>query len=113
VGRSVALLPTDWANFNHKRVERGSYLPVIPVECLAPSRRQTAGALVDCRLRRFGALHWRNTLWNVLVLDHFMGWLFGKSMLETKGFFWAWFLHFVSDVLVLAFTAMASIGAVK
>jgi hypothetical protein len=42
-----------------------------------------------------------------------MGWLFGKSMLETKGFFWAWFLHFVSDIPVLAFTAMASIGAVK
>ena len=47
------------------------------------------------------------------LITGFMGWLFGKSMLETKGFFWAWFLHFVSDIPVLAFTAMASIGAVK
>lgn len=30
----------------------------------------------------------------------FLAWLLGKAMLETKGFLWPWFIHFVSDVVV-------------
>ena len=25
------------------------------------------------------------------------GWLMGKAMLKTRGFFWAWFIHFWMD----------------
>lgn len=32
----------------------------------------------------------------------FLGWLLGKSILETKGLFWAWFIHFVPDVIIFA-----------
>jgi membrane protease YdiL (CAAX protease family) len=32
--------------------------------------------------------------------------LLGKSMLETKGFFWAWFIHFVPDVVIFISYAM-------
>ncbi|HEX2695726.1 MAG TPA: hypothetical protein VHP61_08215 [Acidobacteriota bacterium] len=36
----------------------------------------------------------------------FLGWLLGKSMLETKGLLWPWFIHFVPDVIVFLFYAM-------
>ncbi len=29
-----------------------------------------------------------------------LGWLLGKSMLETRGLFWAWFIHFCQDILI-------------
>jgi membrane protease YdiL (CAAX protease family) len=34
-----------------------------------------------------------------------LGWLLGKAMVETRGFFWPWFIHFVQDVLI--FTVLA------
>ncbi len=34
------------------------------------------------------------------LLPGFLAWLIGKSMLETKGFGWPWFIHFVPDVVV-------------
>lgn len=33
--------------------------------------------------------------------------LLAKGMLETKGLFWAWFIHFVPDVVIFAFYAIA------
>jgi hypothetical protein len=30
-------------------------------------------------------------------------------MLETRGLFWAWLIHFVQDVLIFAFLAIGSI----
>ncbi len=44
-----------------------------------------------------------------VLLSGFLGWFLGKSILETKGFFWAWFIHFVQDVLIFSFLAMASV----
>ncbi|MBU7031497.1 MAG: CPBP family intramembrane metalloprotease [Theionarchaea archaeon] len=41
-----------------------------------------------------------------VVLAGFLGWFLGKSMLETKGFFWAWFIHFLPDVFIFIFYAM-------
>ena len=37
------------------------------------------------------------------------GWLMGKSMLETRGFFWAWFIHFWMDIAVFSMIALGSI----
>ncbi len=37
------------------------------------------------------------------------GWLMGKAMLETRGFFWAWFIHIWMDIVVLATVALGSI----
>jgi len=48
-------------------------------------------------------------IWFALIA--FLGWLFAKSTLETRGFFWPWLLHFLSDMPVLAFSAMVSISA--
>jgi membrane protease YdiL (CAAX protease family) len=36
----------------------------------------------------------------------FLAWVMGKSMLETKGVFWAWLIHFVQDVVIYAFFAI-------
>ncbi|MBU7043234.1 MAG: CPBP family intramembrane metalloprotease [Theionarchaea archaeon] len=41
-----------------------------------------------------------------VLLSGFLGWFLGKSLLETKGFFWAWFIHFLPDVAIFTFYAM-------
>lgn len=41
-----------------------------------------------------------------VLLTGFLGWFLGKSMLETGGFFWAWLIHFMQDVVIFAFLAM-------
>lgn len=38
-----------------------------------------------------------------VVLSMFLGWLLGKSMLETKGFFIAWMVHFLTDIPIFIF----------
>jgi hypothetical protein len=36
-----------------------------------------------------------------------MGLILGKAMLETRGLFWAWWIHFLSDVAIFSFLALA------
>lgn len=51
----------------------------------------------------FGVVHyWGNPggVAGVLVAG-FLGWFLAKSILETKGIFWAWLIHFVQDVVIL------------
>lgn len=61
----------------------------------------------------FGLAHY----WGVpygpvgVVLAGLLGWLLGKIMLETRGFFWAWFIHFLQDVFIFAFLAMGIVTA--
>lgn len=59
----------------------------------------------------FGALHYYGIPYGVIgvLLAGFLGWVLGKSMLETRGMFWAWFLHFIQDVLIFSFLAIGSI----
>ncbi|RME51202.1 MAG: CPBP family intramembrane metalloprotease, partial [Caldilineae bacterium] len=45
-----------------------------------------------------------------VLLAGFFGWLLSKSMVETEGFFWAWTIHFLQDVLIFAFLAMVRGG---
>ncbi len=57
----------------------------------------------------FGMAHFSGTFPGGLIwfaLTAFLGWLFGKAMLETRGVFWSWLMHFLSDLPVFAFTAM-------
>ena len=46
------------------------------------------------------------------IIGVFMAFVFaglmGKSMLETRGFFWAWFIHFAQDVIIFYFFAMGA-----
>lgn len=59
----------------------------------------------------FGLGHYFGVPYGVLgaVLAGFLGWLLGKAMLETRGLFWAWFIHFVQDVLIFSFMAAGSV----
>lgn len=44
------------------------------------------------------------------VISSFIGYMLGKSMQETKGFLWAFLIHLVADIPVLAFSAMATLS---
>ena len=44
-----------------------------------------------------------------VALSSFLGWFLGKSMLETKGFFWAWLIHFLPDAFIFTFFAVAAV----
>ena len=41
------------------------------------------------------------------LMTGFLAWLLGKSMLETRGLFWPWLIHFVPDVAVFASYAIS------
>jgi len=52
----------------------------------------------------FGSIHyWGNPggILGVLVAG-FLGWFLTKSILETKGIFWAWWIHFLQDVIIIS-----------
>jgi membrane protease YdiL (CAAX protease family) len=61
----------------------------------------------------FGIGHYYGVPYGVIgvVMAGLLGWLLGKSMLETKGFLWAWLIHFLQDVLIFLFMAIGSIVA--
>lgn len=56
----------------------------------------------------FGIGHYFGTPGGILggILSIFMGWILGKAMLETRGFFWAWWIHFLSDVAIFIFLSV-------
>ncbi len=59
----------------------------------------------------FGVGHFYGVPYGVIgvLMAAFLGWILGKSMLETRGLWWAWFIHFIQDVLIFAFLAIGSI----
>lgn len=58
----------------------------------------------------FGLAHWfgHPSGPTGVLMAGFAGWFWGKAMIETKGFFWSWFIHAVQDVAIGAFIIMAS-----
>ncbi len=59
----------------------------------------------------FGIGHFYGVPYGVLgvVMAVIPGWLMGKAMLETRGFFWPWFIHIWMDVVVFCFIAFGSV----
>lgn len=59
----------------------------------------------------FGLGHYYGVPYGVVgvLLAGFLGYIMGKSMLETKGFFWAWFIHLLMDILIFTFEAMGAV----
>lgn len=47
--------------------------------------------------------------WLGVALATFNGWLLGKAMLETRGMFWAWWMHFLQDVAIFIFLVMGAL----
>jgi membrane protease YdiL (CAAX protease family) len=61
----------------------------------------------------FGLGHFYGVPYGVVgvILAFIPGWLMGKSMLETRGFTWAWFIHFWMDAVIFFFIALGSVKA--
>ena len=59
----------------------------------------------------FGIGHFYGIPYGVIgvLMAGFLGWFLGKSMLETRGLWWAWLIHFIQDILIFAFLAVGSI----
>jgi hypothetical protein len=59
----------------------------------------------------FGIWHYYGVPYGVVgvILATFLGWILAKSMQETHGLFWAWFIHFWQDVWIFSFLAIGSI----
>jgi len=59
----------------------------------------------------FGILHFYGVPYGVVgvLLATFLGWILAKSMQDTRGLFWAWFIHFWQDVWIFSFLAIGSI----
>jgi hypothetical protein len=57
----------------------------------------------------FGIGHYFGTPGGIIggIASIFMGWILGKGMIETRGFVWTWWIHFLSDVVIFTFLAMA------
>lgn len=51
----------------------------------------------------FGTVHYFGTPGKIpgIVLAGFLGWFLAKSIGETQGFFWAWTIHFLQDIIVV------------
>jgi len=61
----------------------------------------------------FGMAHYYGVPYGILgvIMASILGWFLGKSMLETRGFAWAWIIHFLQDLLIFTFMAAGSIVA--
>lgn len=59
----------------------------------------------------FGIGHFYGVPYGVIgvLLAGFLGWFLARSMQDTRGMFWAWFIHFWQDVWIFAFMAIGSI----
>ncbi len=58
----------------------------------------------------FGVGHWfgHPSGFPGVAMTGIAGWVAGKSMLETRGFVWAWLMHFVGDVLIFALLVIST-----
>jgi membrane protease YdiL (CAAX protease family) len=61
----------------------------------------------------FGIGHFYGVPYGIIgvLMAGFLGWFLGKAMVETRGLFWPWFIHFVQDVLIFSFMAVGSVMA--
>jgi len=61
----------------------------------------------------FGIAHFYGVPYGLVgvVMAWFLGWILARSMLETRGIWWAWFVHFLQDVAIFGFMAVGAIQA--
>ncbi len=59
----------------------------------------------------FGIEHFYGVPYGIVgvVMAFIPGWLMGKAMLETRGFFWAWFIHICMDIVIFTLIALGSV----
>ncbi len=109
VGRALPFLPAILLcaalnAFNEEVTYKASFLSVL----VEPVGSRQALRMVAAY---FGIVHFYGIPYGVIgvVLAWFLGWILARSMLETRGLTWAWFIHFVQDVLIFGFLAIGAI----
>lgn len=61
----------------------------------------------------FGLGHFYGVPYGIIgvIMAFVLAYLLSKSMLETRGFFWPWFIHFLQDIAIFSFMAIGAILA--
>jgi hypothetical protein len=90
--------------FNEEVTYKASILSAL----VEPLGRRDALRLVAAY---FGIAHFYGVPYGLIgvALAWFLGWILARSMVETRGMAWAWFIHFVQDVLIFVFMAGSAI----
>ena len=88
-------------SFTEEMTYKASFLSVL----VGPVGPRQASYMVGAY---FGILHFYGVPYGYVgvLLAGLLGWLLAKSMLETRGLFWAWFIHFWQDVWIFSFMAV-------
>lgn len=52
----------------------------------------------------FGVIHYWGSPSGItgVIVAGFLGWFLAKSILETRGIFWAWIIHFMQDIIIFS-----------
>lgn len=76
---------------------RHTFASIVEYHGLSPYISKALSALI------FGGFHYFGTPGKLpgVLLAGFLGWFLAKSIHETKGFFWAWLIHFVQDIIIM------------
>ncbi len=94
----MALLFSISNSFSEEVIYQFSFSAVVVNENLNPKIAKALSALT------FGIVHYFGNPGGIpgVLLAAFLGWFLTKSILETKGFFWAWLIHFLQDVVIFS-----------
>jgi hypothetical protein len=100
----AVLLAAALNAFNEEMTYKASFLSVLESP-VGPRQALYMTAIY------FGVAHYYGVPYGLIgvILATFMGWILAKSMQETRGLFWAWFIHFWQDVWIFSFLAIGSI----
>ena len=100
----VVLLAAALNAFNEEMTYKASFLSVL----VEPVGSRQALRMVAAY---FGLAHFYGVPYGVIgvILAWFLGWILARSMLETRGMWWAWFIHFLQDVVIFGFMAVGAI----
>lgn len=84
--------------FTEEIIFRFSFVAVVSKYGFSPYAAQGLAAAT------FGVVHYFGNPGGVpgVLMAAFIGWFLAKSMLETKGFFWALLIHFLQDVVIFS-----------
>lgn len=99
----LILLMALMNSFTEEVIFRLSYTTIVANDQGSPRISEFLSALV------FGGIHYFGIAPSGIagaLMAGFIGWFLAKSINETKGFFWAWAIHFAQDVVILFFLFM-------
>lgn len=77
---------------------RHTFASIVEYHDLNPTISKALSAVI------FGGVHYFGTPGKIpgVIMAAFIGWFLSKSIHETKGFFLAWLIHFLQDVVIMS-----------